>query len=300
MVDRLRSGVSVSRLRQLRWVVGELERALDCGEMPAAAGASLAWLLAPDAVEAYWGLAAAGRLRRVAVARPERVSAASMDTRRQCLEILGRAVGVAVVVPAWEPPVLAETVPPGQQRELFRRLARMAALAPQSALRARLLAVVGVVLDTGARVGELCAMTVDDLSEDLDSVVVRRRPQSQRVNPAPVERVELSQASGVALRHWLLARRGLVAGLEGDPVRALWVSVVPHHDGAVGGGYVVRPPGMPLRPVGLARAYTRGVVALNGEMAGRGGWTPLPTRLEPLRRAVELEDASRDESGSDG
>jgi hypothetical protein len=44
-----------------------------------------------------------------------------------------------------------------------------------------------------------------------------------------------------------------------------------------------------LLPEGLRRAYTKGVTALNLVMAGRYGWSPLPTRMEQLRRAVETE-----------
>jgi hypothetical protein len=44
-----------------------------------------------------------------------------------------------------------------------------------------------------------------------------------------------------------------------------------------------------LRPKGLQAAYTKGITALNFVMAGRYGWSPLPMRMEQLRRAVEAQ-----------
>jgi hypothetical protein len=69
------------------------------------------------------------------------------------------------------------------------------------------------------------------------------------------------------------------------------VSVAGNHAGlpAADGHSIRRPAGMPLRPRGLQRAYTRAVVELNSELAGSPGWRPLPYRLEQLRRAVEVQ-----------
>lgn len=291
VLDGLVPQVSAARARQLRWVVGELALAVGREEMPRTAGQHLRVLLGRRSLDTYVELAASGVLRRNRVDWPERASDASVQVRRQCLKLLGEAAGVAVRVPVAPPIVLRETVPEGQQRAMFRRLASMAAAAPGDALRARLLAVVGVVLDTGARLGELAAMTTDDLGDEVESVRVVRRQQGRRVAPIVTEHVELSGPARVAVGHWLRARAELVDALDGGPVRALWVTVQATHLQLEDGRSVPRPAGLPLMPRGLARSYTAGVRALNGQMMGEPGWSPLPTRLEALRRAVDLEDA---------
>ncbi|MFC7841920.1 hypothetical protein [Streptomyces sp. NPDC057382] len=46
------------------------------------------------------------------------------------------------------------------------------------------------------------------------------------------------------------------------------------------------PPGTPLEPRGLYRAWTRAVEQTNAQMAGKPSWVPLLTRMEQLRRGV--------------
>jgi integrase len=155
-----------------------------------------------------------------------------------------------------------------------------------------MLALLGVVLDTGARAGELTALTVDDLPEDLSTVRIERRPQARSSAPAQVESLALSDSTRAALRRWLALRTEIVAALQGT-TRALWVSLRPNHAGLAreDGGSVPRPPGMPLQPRGLARAYTRAVDEANALLADTPGWSPLPRRLEQLRRSVSAEPA---------
>jgi integrase len=144
--------------------------------------------------------------------------------------------------------------------------------APSQAGRLRLLAVIGTVMDTGARVGELCALRIAHL-EETDTglaLTVRRRPQAGTATET-VERLVLSAGTAAAVRHWLVARDSIITSLM-IGTDALWVR---------------RPAGMPLQPRGMQRAYTRAVVDLNAELAGSPGWRPVPFRLEQLRRAVE-------------
>jgi hypothetical protein len=94
-----------------------------------------------------------------------------------------------------------------------------------------------------------------------------------------VERYVLRPGTGVALRRWLRVRAGLVARLQGTQ-SAVWVSLKANQWQGE--------PGFALRPQGVRKAYTRGAVALNALMAGRYGWSPLPTTLEQLRRAAAL------------
>jgi hypothetical protein len=190
--------------------------------------------------------------------------------------------------------------------------------------RTRLLAMVAIVLDTGTRSGELAALRMQDLADGLEAVAVRRRPQRavsrvedianvaevhprtvqallagqlekaseavrQRVLAAAAE-VEgrpdvqwyaLREGTRVAVGRWLDVRQEILdaAPIEGGR-SALWVTV---HASSTG------PAGVTILPDGLRRAYTRGITALNMVMAGQYGWSPLPTTMEQLRRAVDVE-----------
>jgi hypothetical protein len=107
-----------------------------------------------------------------------------------------------------------------------------------------------------------------------------RRPQGWSEEEAYVELVALSGLARAALRRWLVERQALLARIGGTAT-ALWVSLhANHHDGQA------VPPGTPLMPRGLARAWTRAVAETNVEFAGQPSWTPLPTRMEQLRRGV--------------
>ena len=342
LVARLAGGVSEERARQLRMVAGMYGRAVGRDEMPVRAGRSVSQLFTGPALKAFWELAAAGELRHRAEDVGKPLPLSTLRTVRNCLAILAEAAvpGREVWLPVLGSPELKPTVTSAEQATLYRRLADMAAEGPLerdgSGLsfedRTRLLAMVAIVLDTGARSGELAAMRVDDLGEGEATVQVRRRPQRVRVArveeiaamvgvspvtvsevlsgrprrisvatqqaveeaaeavgpPAPgVETYQLREGTRVAVRRWLKVREGLVAHPEGAKT-ALWVSLRPR--GAVGGG-VVRswPEGVPLQAKGLRVAYSRGMTALNGLMAGRYEWSPLPTTLERLRRAVQAE-----------
>lgn len=279
--------VSAARTRQLRWVASELGRALEHPGFARYTGRDLAGLLGdPQAVDRYLELAGAGELRARASTRSASATA-STRIRVDCLRLLAQAAGLAT--PAIQRPAIPEpreTLTSWQRSTLWHYLAAHTERWPDNPGRARAHAVIGVVLDTGVRVGELCAIRLEDLAEDLSSVTVTRRPQARSVSPTVTERVPLSEPTVVALRQWLRLRGSLVSALSGS-AKALWVSVRPNHAGTVTEtGPTRRPPGMPLRPRGLARAYTRTIAEINVELAGSPGWVPLPYRLEQLRRAV--------------
>ncbi|NUS42254.1 MAG: tyrosine-type recombinase/integrase [Mycobacteriaceae bacterium] len=286
---------SAARLRQLRWVAGELMLAREHPEFPDSARASVRTLLEPAASATYLELARDGALRRRRTAGNPHATDASMRIRVDCLRLLREAAAVTVdEVDRPEMPQLRATVDgPSRSRLRDYLAAHSGPSAPPG--RVRLLAIVGVVLDTGARVGEMCAMTVHDLAADRASLLVERRPQARTAAPAESETVHLSTGTRVALGHWLDVRAQLVDPLEGGK-DALWVSVRANHAGApnAAGVPIPRPPGMPLRPRGLQRAYTRAVTEANGALLGAPGWQPLPHRFEQLRRAVipRLEESA--------
>jgi hypothetical protein len=309
--------VSTSRARQLRATVRQLERCLsEDGVLLPPARTYVGELLNARNIDTFLEAAASGRWRD----RPAEgeLSWSSLATLRDCLKILGEEAGLGeLVLPAVyrERLDLSPVVPAAQQLVLYRQLADMAARAPEdldaanhrdrvrAMMRVRLLALVGVVLDTGARSAELRGMRVDrDLGEGLGTVTVRRRPQNATHLPEVVETYVLREGAQAALRWWLELRNDLMVLVQGGK-SALWVAV------RAGSGDPV--PGLPLQEWGLERAYAKGVAALNAEMAGRwdaaahGPWMPLPRRMEQLRRGVhaqpiDADDPAEAENGPEG
>lgn len=285
-------GDQPARRKQLRAVAGMWGRALGAAwpedvRLPARSARSL---FEPGPLEVFWELAVSGQLRQREDDIGRELPVASRRILRDCLGILAervvpdRAVDLPEI-PRQEP---KSVVPRRQLGVLYRRLADMASDAPVErggiALskedRVRMLALVAVVLDTGVRAAELEAQRLDDLGEDLGTLVVRRHPQNGAHLPVVVQECVLREGTQVALRRWLLVRDGLVAGVEGAKA-ALWVSLRPNQ--------WQETKGLPLQSGGIQKAYGRGAVALNGLMAGRRGWAPLPTTLEQVRRAVDLD-----------
>lgn len=286
LVDALAPEVSDSRARQLRMTVRQLERALAHDRMPHGSKSKLDALLSPRGVDAFLEAATTGELRTGPGAGE--LSWSSLATLRDCLRILGEAAGMDLVLPQIyrESRDLAATATPGQQAALWRRLADMAARGPleygHASIpvrdRTRLLAMVGVVLDTGARSTELSAMGLGDLADEMTELRVHRRPQNAAHLPAVEDVCVLREGTRVALRRWMATRAELLREGGRPAERALWVSLVPAGNQPT--------PGWRLGPRGVRDAYTRGVRLLNGVMAGEPGWEPLPRHLEQLRRAV--------------
>ncbi|MFC5070118.1 hypothetical protein ACFPN0_00580 [Kitasatospora cinereorecta] len=97
----------------------------------------------------------------------------------------------------------------------------------------RMLAMAAIVLDTGARVGEMRAIRLEDLSPALEEVRIVRRPRNARPNdPVSVEVYPLRRSTRAALQRWLLVRRLLMVDVTGT-ADALWVSVRGNHGGTV-------------------------------------------------------------------
>jgi len=284
--------VSAARARQLRWVAGELDLVRNHAEFPHRDARAARDFLQPAAIAAYLDLAARGELRRRVKAGDNRATDASMRIRADCLKILGASAGIQVEVPDRPAmPELHETVDGPSRSQLQEYLAGRADRLTAPPGRIRLFAVVGVVLDTGARVGELCGLSMADLAEDCSTLRVVRKPQARSVSAAIEETVRLSRGARSALGAWLVTREQLIQPVRGATT-ALWVSVRPNHAGTLNadGGALRRPPGMPLMPRGMQRAYTRAVSEANIHLVGSPGWRPLPYRFEQLRRAVTARE----------
>lgn len=290
----LREGTSAARARQLRWVAKELRLVSAHPQFrPAGEVRTAADLLGAQSLTSYLRLAQHGELRQRPTSSGDGTSSASsMRIREDCLRLICQELALPLELTERAPlPAPREVVNGPTRSQLRAYLAEKARNPPTRPGRIRLLAIIGTVLDTAARVGELCALRVDDLdlsgSEPVLTVV--RRPQARSVSEPVTERIILSAGTAAALRHWLITREEILTPLRVG-VKTLWVSVAGNHAGlpAADGHAIKRPAGMPLRPRGLQRAYTRTVVELNTDLAGSPGWRPLPYRLEQLRRAVEI------------
>jgi integrase len=293
----LHQSTSPARARQLRWVAKELRIVSAHPDFrPGGDVRTAADLLSAQALTSYLRLAQEGELRQRPTSTGDGTSSASsMRIREDCLRLICRELSLPAAITERAPlPAPREVVNGPTRSQLRAYLAEKAKSPPTRPGRVRLLAIIGTVLDTGARVGELCALRVDDLevSGPESILTIVRRPQARSVSEPVTERIVLSPGTAVALRHWLSAREEILTPLH-IGVKSLWVSVAGNHAGlpAADGHSIRRPAGMPLRPRGLQRAYTRTVVELNSELAGSPGWNPLPYRLEQLRRAVEVSSS---------
>ncbi|BDZ43614.1 hypothetical protein GCM10025865_29130 [Paraoerskovia sediminicola] len=173
---------------------------------------------------------------------------------------------------------------------VWRDLAAAAMLPDAKPETARLAVVVALTRATGARYGDLLRCTVDSLAlhpesarPEQGSVVVlhgkHRTPRDHRLDGGEV----------VLLRHWLAVRAELCAGLEGNPPRALLLTVHHTHDN---GTTVSR--GLPITKQGLVLSWRRYVQRTNARWAGVR--PPLPTRFEQVRRAWSVEPGPDDAS----
>lgn len=307
----LRESTSAARARQLRWVAKELRIVSAHPDFrPGAPVRAASDLLSPQALTSYLRLAQEGELRQRPTSTGDGTSSASsMRIREDCLRLICQELTLPLLINERAPlPAPREVVSGPTRSQLRAYLAERARNPPEQAGRIRLLAIIGTVLDTGARVGELCAMRVEDLDLNPEQsghagqsghasqsgagpvLTVVRHPQARSVSEPVSERIILSSGTAAALRHWLLTRDQILTPLQ-IGVKTLWVSVAGNHAGlpAADGHSIRRPAGMPLRPRGLQRAYTRAIVELNTELVGSPGWSPLPYRLEQLRRAVEVD-----------
>jgi integrase len=292
---------SEARRRQIRAHARELVRALHHPEHPLTVADDLADILDRDSLLQYDRLAVAGELRDRGEATP--TSEATAMVRSGVMVLLQREIGLEVFhlrqlreLPGKEPVDVARRERLRASLETWSDLiGRRTLWTVDGGLLShgypqwvRMLAMASVVLDTGSRVGELCALRLEDLSPVLEEVRVTRRPQNARPDtPVSVEVYPLRRATRAALKRWLQVRRLLMADVTGG-ADWLWVSVRGNHGGVVAEGVdpQYRPAGTALQPRGVARSWTSTVERVNLSLAGTEGWEPLPTRMEQLRRGV--------------
>ncbi|MEV7420972.1 hypothetical protein [Streptomyces sp. NPDC089919] len=275
-------GMTAAVAAQVRWVEGTLYRALEQEEFRARYGSSLRDLLGPGAT-AVCRMTEAGLLRARELTTPPKGVTASQRRRASVLRRLAEAAGVPSGALSYPKQAPKATLPAWARSELHHRIGDEVERRPSAPGTARFLAVVGLVLDTGARTGELCDLAVADLAPGLDGVRLLRNPQSLEAGAGVTEVWRLSAATRAALAHWLPLRYELLADLEGS-AGALLVVLRSNR----GPGNQVYKRGMPLRPKGLIDSYRSHAQELKAEVTRRGGagWE-LPAGLEQLRRGVE-------------
>lgn len=280
LLERARTHCGGSRIRQLRWVLLELVRFADLAPTgkPAVAGTTpprpgrprgRGWL-SPAFVASFLDAADSGALR-TRTSRRQVSPGASRRVRRDCLRVLAREAGLPDPVP--DRPSLPEPASRVENKHAARALAQLRSRAGSpsaSDADVREAALAALTRTVGLRTGELAALTVTSLGEDARTLTYQPRPPAAQSAPE-VRTVELDDTTAHLMRRWLEVRARLVAATNG-PVHALWVSVHGNHDGSG----TRRPAGMPLHPNGIRRAHARAVAALNVELVGEPGWSPLP------------------------
>ncbi|GAA3808168.1 hypothetical protein ACFQ0G_53585 [Streptomyces chiangmaiensis] len=279
---------SDARRQQIRAHARELVRALRHPAHPLTVSDDLADVFGRASLQRYERLALDGELRDRGPVRP--TSDATAYVRSGVMALLQRELGLKVVHLRTLEEVPRKTPVDAATRERLReslqtvadRIGRQTGWSVAGGLLTRpfprwvrILALVSIVLDTGARVGELCAIRLEDLSPALDEVRIGRRPQNgRRQDPDVAEVYRLREVTRVALQRWLHVRRLVLLQSEvAGGVDWLWVPIQGHSGSA-------------LQPIGVARSYTRTVTTINVDLAGTEGWEPLPVRMEQLRRGV--------------
>lgn len=204
VVDGMAGTVSEGRLRQLRMVVDMFGRMPARTLVPRQPTGTAVDLFEEQVLRTFWSLAVAGNLRhwRKTIGTP--LPLPTQRVVRNCLEILaGRVLpeGRWVRLPELPEPELKPTVGRRSLDSLYRGMVDLAAqgplvrdgtvLSPED--RARVLAMVAVLLDAAPRSGEMAAQSLADLAPGETAVGVRR--WSQRRDEARV--AEVAAMSGV-------------------------------------------------------------------------------------------------------
>lgn len=284
--------VTESVSKHVRWVEGTLHRALKEKDYRDRYGASLKDLLGPGAA-ALCDMTDEGQLRARELKTPPKHVTASQRRRASILRRLAAAAGVPSGAYSYPKPTPKATMPAWARSELHNRVRTEVDARPSDPGRARFLVVLGTVLDTAARAGELCTIGIADIAPDLSLAKITRNPQADGSDLHVTEVWPLSPVTQAALAHWLPIRARLTEDLEGG-AGALFVVLhgnrADHRQGAYKRG-------MPLMLRGMIGSYRAHVQELKADKTNRGGagWE-LPTGLEQLRRGVqERRDSYADE-----
>ncbi|WP_037603395.1 site-specific integrase [Streptacidiphilus rugosus] len=269
------SGSASSRERHT-WTRREVAVARTLPEFPPVR--TVAELFTTSTLALLWELGCTDRLRSRTARRSRREGPQSVNTRLARWSSLNRlleASGCAAELPPRPQPAprvvpidpdegvrVADEIEPRRQRRFGERDLKMV----------RLLAVVGLILDTGARTAELHALRWDDFGPELSTVTLVRYGPGANVEVPPLREVyALSRRTREALEDWRTERDALAAGIQGADEGKVWVTLSASRSG---------PPGRSLALGGLARTYNT-VIDLLEAWTG----TSLPPHLKDLSLA---------------
>lgn len=281
VAERLCAGVSRSRQRQVRWVVGELT-----AYQEREAASSVPVLFSAAYLHGYLATADAGELRRRgAVGTPSPPGAAR--TRRAVLALLARTAQVPE--PDLDPVTPAAPrakVSPMAAERAMRVLLAEARDPDATGAVVRAVLVATLVHHHDLRTGEIAALTTDDMTRvdtpTGEMVALTYQPAAPGVGPGEPVDILLAPVVVEMLDRWLTHREALIPVPR---VHHLLVSVRGNHDHGVR-----RPAGLPLQPRGVMRAHERTISDLNEVLFERYGhetdYAPLPRTLGELRPAV--------------
>ncbi|MFD4320496.1 hypothetical protein [Streptomyces sp. NPDC058548] len=260
----------------VRWVHRTIGRALEREDYKERYGTSLRELLGPGAT-ALCELTDNGELRLRGYKNNPRGVTTSQRRRSSILRRLAREAGVPSGAISYPKPPPKPTMPAWARSQLHNGLKAQVDRQPSDAGLARMLVVVGLVLDAAPRTGELCTCGIADLAPDLSWVKITRNPQAVTSDLHLTEVWPVSPITQAALENWLPIRAQLIACLQGSK-NALLVS---HGHGAYRRG-------TPLGRKGLIESYVAQVGELKCAVTGVGGkgWE-LPEGLEQLRLGVQ-------------
>lgn len=288
----LREALLFAAVRQVRDV--STGQALEAGERNAATGllhrVRLAELFAPE-FAGEWTTYADPVLR--GVGEP---NVSTQRARMASLRALAVFAGAEVPDHRAPKPVLRELLSEPEIASAMVALTRqLPGRGPDD--HVRLAAILAVMSVWPVRSVELSAMRLDQVRDSGDRVLVDVPPDAvpgsssaSSASPSSAgepagEPLVLTGVAAVRLRQWIAVRESLVSALQGGTVRSLWTSIRSNSKPGGPRGSLPWPPGMPLKPRGLQRAYARSVVTANLVYDGTTGF-PLPRSLDLLRRSI--------------
>lgn len=304
-IRTVRHAFAPARRVQLNWIVTELAAAMDLGDVPAPARADARQLVTETVLLDFLARADADAYRPRNRALTRGPSVHSARARRTVLRHIARAYGQPVKLDSPRPPLPRDDLPtPHQRAGLWSFVASAHMYAGTTTRRSsliRLAAIIGVVLDTGGRSGEIARLQLDDLAPDLWHITLGISPQNNRAAEPERVRFRLSLKTRNALAYWIAVRKELVPHHQGGKVTALWVTVrAGGWSGRATPGKPTRPVhtvGMPLSRETVTAAYSDAVRWLNTHRYDDPTWEPIPNTLERLRLTSNPIVAKDQETG---
>lgn len=268
-------------------ILGELDRAVDRGELSTArcsCGTPSDFFTAAN-VDRYLAAADAGKLS----IRPVKKHSNTLRVRRTVLRRFLASLGVSLAVP--NSPVTGPPDSPteDQLRALWRYVASTSTNKDPSARHAhvRRAAIVAVAVAAGTRIGELLALTLDDLADGPNGMTLT----VSRNDDVPEEVLMTPPARNAILR-WLRVRQEVTAPLEGADDGSLFVAVKASYR------TFYKPAGLRVSSQAVEDSVRMAVSEVNRQQQKVPGWQAMPTTLDWLRQADRSSDNSKTAAGA--